>query len=83
MSEANTRTPEASGAGALLAALSDRRCHVPTMRVPAGYQRVDAYSDGKVLILLGSPDSNDESHNCDEMGCGSMDHVLYRFNLGG
>ena len=32
------------------------------------------------LVVLGSPSKNQE-HNCDEMGCGSMDHVLIRAYL--
>lgn len=33
------------------------------------------------LIVLGEPDDNDESHNCDAMGCGTFSHVLFRFPL--
>lgn len=29
------------------------------------------------IVVLGSPDAEDESHNCDFMGCGK-DHVLWR-----
>ena len=42
------------------------------------------------LVVLGIP-SEQQEHNCDEMGCGSMEHVLIRaylttdkpINLGG
>ena len=31
------------------------------------------------IIVLGSPvDGDDDMHNCDQMGCGSCDHVLMR-----
>lgn len=33
------------------------------------------------LIVLGTPDDEDESHNCDAMGCSSVSHVLFRFPL--
>ena len=29
------------------------------------------------IIITGMP-SEDEFHNCDEMGCSSLEHVLYR-----
>jgi hypothetical protein len=31
------------------------------------------------IIVLGQPDTDDEEHNCDCMGCSSVSHVLYRF----
>ena len=30
------------------------------------------------LVITGTPNENDENHNCDEMGCGSCGHVLLR-----
>jgi hypothetical protein len=33
------------------------------------------------LIWTGSPNSDDESHNCDAMGCNSIEHVVRRENL--
>jgi hypothetical protein len=31
------------------------------------------------IIVIGSPvDGDDDMHNCDQMGCGSCDHVLIR-----
>lgn len=30
------------------------------------------------LLIIGQPDSEDESHNCDAMGCTSVSHVLER-----
>lgn len=36
--------------------------------------------DRKKLILIGDPDQ-DGGHNCDEMGCSSIDHVLARAEI--
>lgn len=34
---------------------------------------------GNEFVIIGQPeDSNDESHNCDQMGCSTVEHVLYR-----
>ncbi len=63
----------------LLRALNDERCQCGyTSRVPAGYQKIDAYSNGTKVVLCGRP-GKDDGHDCDAMGCGSLDHVLYRF----
>ena len=32
---------------------------------------------GKVIIT-GDVDNDDESHNCDQMGCSTVSHVIYR-----
>lgn len=34
------------------------------------------YDTGEFIVITGRPD--DENHNCDWMGCGSV-HVLYQF----
>lgn len=33
------------------------------------------------VIITGYPDWDDEGHNCDEMGCSSVEHVLIRVPL--
>lgn len=33
------------------------------------------------FMVFGEPEENDESHNCDAMGCGSFNHVLVRSEL--
>jgi hypothetical protein len=61
---------------------------------PEGYVKADGYGDetqgfrayvkGNDVVVCGVPaDTDDEesAHNCDQMGCGSMDHVLFRFQL--
>jgi hypothetical protein len=40
----------------------------------------EVWVDGADVIILGEPDSDDESHNCDEMGCGQC-HVIARGRL--
>lgn len=41
---------------------------------------VEAYETEKEIIVLGRPKPDDDSHNCDALGCGSVGpHVLYRF----
>lgn len=30
------------------------------------------------IVITGIPDEDDESHNCDHMGCSSINHVLFR-----
>jgi hypothetical protein len=41
-----------------------------------------AYRFDGEIVICGDPSDisdNPEDHNCDQMGCGSLDHVLYRF----
>lgn len=34
---------------------------------------------GNEILIIGQPeDDNDENHNCDQMGCSSVEHVLFR-----
>lgn len=83
-----TTTPEAGDSTAsnstrLLSALNDRRCHSANNRIPDRFKQLDVFWDGETLVFLGNPDSDDESHSCDCMGCGTLDHVLHRVYLGG
>jgi len=51
------------------------------MNTPKGFIKLPTYAvfiKGNRLIVLGEPDSEDGRHNCDEMGCGSLDHVIVR-----
>lgn len=53
---------------------------IPKIGQPKGATFVEAYiSERNTLIVLGDP--RDSSHNCDEMGCSSVCHVLYRIDL--
>lgn len=33
---------------------------------------------GPEIIITGCPEEDDENHNCDEMGCGSLEHIIFR-----
>ena len=53
-------------------------------RTPEGTRL--AYLTGNELVLLGNPDPEEDldspdAHNCDAMGCGSMEHVVKRRRL--
>ena len=49
------------------------------------YYKITAYTNGYQIVILGDPPEYDESdpnsHNCDEMGCGSLEHVLDRIPI--
>lgn len=45
--------------------------------IPAGAKLVECYLTEREVVVCGEPD--DESHNCDAMGCGTFSHVIYRF----
>ena len=50
--------------------------------IPEGFYQINAYSNGSIIVVLGTPDDElpDEhplTHNCDDMGCGSVGpHVV-------
>jgi len=52
---------------------------VPTMCIPKGAKLVECYETDSQYVICGEVDSEDESHSCDEMGCGSFSHVVARF----
>ena len=33
---------------------------------------------GNEIVITGTPVDEDEKHNCDEMGCSSVEHILLR-----
>lgn len=55
-------------------------------RLPPGYWKIDAVTNGYQIVVFGTPldvddgipEDSPDSHNCDVMGCGSMDHVIYK-----
>ena len=53
-----------------------------SISLPLGYSKVTAYTNGRKLVILEQPGfelrSDDESHNCDFMGC-RLDHVVARY----
>ena len=59
----------------------------PGQYVRAGWWNIQAYSDGKEVVILGIPpdeesETEEDAHSCDAMGCG-FDHVIARFPLQG
>lgn len=55
------------------------------MGIPKGYEEITNEVSGvfvseNKLVITGLPE-DDESHNCDEMGCSSVSHVLYRLDI--
>jgi hypothetical protein len=53
---------------------------IPQRLIPIGAKLVECYETDFQIIVCGEPKDNDESHNCDHMGCSTLNHVLYRFN---
>lgn len=59
----------------------------PVIPVPDGYTLLEAYTGKDELIVCGNPPDEDGSedvcqHNCDAMGCSSVNHVVYRGHIG-
>lgn len=50
----------------------------PKLFVPTGARLVEAWEFDGELIVTGCPSCDDDSHNCDEMGCTSVSHVILR-----
>lgn len=46
--------------------------------IPRGARLVEAYICGSVLLVIGQPAPEDEDHNCDMVGCGTLSHVIFR-----
>jgi hypothetical protein len=57
------------------------RIEIPGWLIPKGAELVEAYLTKTELIVCGEPIEDDESHNCDQMGCSSVSHIIHRFNL--
>ena len=49
-----------------------------TIPLPDGSKPQRARLEGDCLVIYGIPGEN---HNCDEMGCPSIDHVLRIFDV--
>ena len=53
--------------------------------LPAGFWKLDAYTNGYHIVVLGDPPQEPEEqaalHNCDHMGCSTMFHVLARIPI--
>ena len=55
------------------------------MNIPKGYKEIEGVTEVFVsdeeIVITGIPDEDDESHNCDYMGCGSLSHVIFRAKI--
>lgn len=49
--------------------------------IPVGYRKIEAYTNGKEIVAVEWPESEDENHNCDALGCSSVSHVKYRATI--
>jgi hypothetical protein len=60
--------------------------------IPEGARLVEAYETDHEIIVLGEPPDEpdglsdeemskwyEKAHNCDQMGCTTLSHVMYRF----
>jgi hypothetical protein len=65
---------------------------VPKRCIPEGAKLVEAYETETEIVVCGQPQPEPEgltqeqyieyyetSHNCDQMGCTTVSHVIYRF----
>ena len=50
--------------------------------IPAGARLVEAYETDKEVIVIGEP-NGDRNHDCDQMGCTTFSHVMFRFPIEG
>lgn len=48
----------------------------------SGYKEIKGvqgvFIQGNEIVITGCPEEDDENHSCDDMGCGSCDHVIFR-----
>jgi len=51
---------------------------IPKSMIPAGAMLSECYVTEKEVIVCGDPD--DKCHNCDQMGCSTLSHVIHRFD---
>ena len=61
----------------------DEWCEIRVRKdlIPKGSVLVEAYLTEHEIIVMGSPEEDDEDHNCDALGCGTLQHVLHRLPL--
>lgn len=53
--------------------------------IPQGYRKLDGvtgvYVSDQEIVVIGYIDGEDETHNCDAMGCSSVSHVIFRTKI--
>jgi len=58
-----------------------QKIEVQNYMIPRGAKLVECYLTATEVLVIDDIDTEDETHNCDMLGCGSLSHVKYRFNL--
>lgn len=53
---------------------------IPNEFIPEKAELIEAYRTKTEFIILGDPEDIKE-HNCDEMGCGTLTHVIFRIPI--
>lgn len=53
---------------------------VDKARIPKGSKLVECYETEDQFVIMGEPMEDDESHNCDSMGCTTLSHAVARVN---
>ena len=53
------------------------KIEIPDEFIPENAKLIEAYETDKEVIVIGEPEWV-EDHNCDQMGCGTLSHVIYR-----
>lgn len=59
-----------------------KKIEIPVRFIPKGAELIEAYRTKDEIIVMGEPEWVSE-HNCDQMGCGTLSHVIYRFPTNG
>ena len=53
--------------------------------IPAGFEEIEnvdgVFISDSEIVITGIPDEDDEEHDCDDMGCSSVSHVLFRATI--
>ncbi len=51
-------------------------------KIPTGFEEIKdvtgVYVSKHEIVVTGHPEVDDEEHNCDDLGCTSVSHVLFR-----
>lgn len=54
-------------------------------RTPKGFVHMknatNVFISDNEIVVLGTPDEEVSEHNCDYMGCSSVEHVIFRSKL--
>lgn len=57
------------------------KVEIRTQDIAEGAKLMECYRTDNQIIVCGCVGEGDESHDCDEMGCSFINHVVYRFNI--